>query len=75
MFICMQKINFIPTFFEILQRYYNFAILGNLGMPNYDQQKQYYQFVENFDLIIPTPLCKLVISGSKGMPGHTHQKQ
>ena len=44
-------------------------------MPNYDQQKQYYQFVENFDLIIPTPLCKLVISGSKGMPGHTHQKQ
>ena len=32
-FICMQKINFIPPFFfEILQRYYELAILGNLGM-------------------------------------------
>ena len=38
MFICMQKTNFIPTFpFEILQRYYELAILVILGMPGYDQ--------------------------------------
>ena len=33
MFICMQKFNFIPSFFFflILQRYHKLAILGNLG--------------------------------------------
>ena len=38
MFICMQKTNFIPPFFfEILQKYYKWAILGTLGIPFYDQ--------------------------------------
>ena len=31
MFICKQKINFIPPFFfEIQQRYYKFVIMGTL---------------------------------------------
>ena len=38
MFICMQKINFIPPFFsEILLRYYKLAILDTLRMPCHDQ--------------------------------------
>ena len=37
-FICVQKINFIPPlFFEILQRYYKLAFLGILGILGYDQ--------------------------------------
>ena len=53
MFICMQKINFIPPFFfEILQRYYKLAILGTLDMLGYDQYKWYYQFAERFDIYL-----------------------
>ena len=49
----MQKINFIPPFFfEILQRYYKLAISSTWGMPGYDQQKQYYQLVENSDVYL-----------------------
>ena len=34
MFICIQKINFIPSFFfEILQRYYKLVFLGTVGWP------------------------------------------
>ena len=43
MFIFMQKINFIPSFFlEILQRYHKPDILGTLGIHDYDQYKRYY---------------------------------
>ena len=64
MSIGMQKINFIPPFFfDILQRYYKRAILGTLGMPDYDQQKRYYQPEKKFDVyvhaknhIYPSPL-------------------
>ena len=53
MFICKQKINFIPSiFFEIMQRSYKLVILGTLGMTGYDQYKRYYQLVENFDIYL-----------------------
>ena len=47
----MEKINLIrPFFFEILQRYCKLVILGKLDMLGYDNQKQWYQSVENLDV-------------------------
>ena len=40
--------NFMPFYFlEMLQIYCKF-ILGTLGIPSYDQQKQKYQLMKNF---------------------------
>ena len=41
MFICMQKINFIPSFLKYCKKYLELAILSTLDIPGYDQQKQY----------------------------------
>ena len=42
------KIDFIPPFFvEILPKNYKFGVLGTLGMPGYDHQKWWSQFLEN----------------------------
>ena len=32
MFVCMQKMNFLPPFFEVLQRYSKLAIFGYSGL-------------------------------------------
>ena len=46
MFICMQKINFVPPFFlQTLQRYWKLVILATLAMNDYG----WYQLVENFE--------------------------
>ena len=52
-FIYRQKLNFIlHVFFEILQRYCKFIVLGTLGMPGYTHPKWYYQFVVNFPIYL-----------------------
>ena len=38
MFICMQKVNFIPTLFTEILRYHK-LISGTLDMSDYGQQK------------------------------------
>ena len=56
-FIFRQKINFIlHIFFEILQRYCKFVILGTLGMPGYAHPKWYYRLVENFRVYLQTKI-------------------
>ena len=53
MFICMQKINFIPHFFlKILQRNSKIVPLGNLNMIGHILLKRPYQFGENFDIYL-----------------------
>ena len=53
MFICMQKINFIPHFFlKILQRNSKIVPLGNLNMIGHILLKWQYQFGENFDIYL-----------------------
>ena len=89
MFICNQKVNFITSFFfEILQRYYRFAIFGTLGMPDVTSKNdtinlyKILMFIFMQKIIFIPPLFleilqryrKLVILGAFGIPGHTHQK-
>ena len=42
-FICSQKVNFIPHVFEAIAKICELLILGTLGMPGYAQPKGYYQ--------------------------------
>ena len=55
MFICVQKIIFIPTvFLEILQRYYKIVILDISGMLGCTHQKQQHQIVGNSAVYLQT---------------------
>ena len=51
-FICRQKINFVPHAFLEILRICKLLILGTWGMPGYTHWKRYYQLVEGFDVYL-----------------------
>ena len=51
MFVFVQKIVFIfHLFFKILQRYWEIALFGTLGISIHAHQKQQYHVVRNYDV-------------------------
>ena len=44
----IQKTNFTPSFFEILQIQYKLVVLGTFRMTGYGHRKKRYKLVENF---------------------------